>query len=553
TILSATESKYRLQDRKDNAKSFSTSLVYPMRPGLILDGRLSDNRFFNRVITGTNATQDLTNNSQSADVNLQFASRLAMFAINTRSSASVNKSEQTFQNTNTSDGALAGQIRYKYGGRFAATARGFIGKAWEDAEASARHFGGLGGDEDSVSARAMVGLRDSSVVRAQYVRYTRTDKYLNQPSGVHGGQQFDAELRPELETKDVEAVRLEADTYPMRTVNIGLAAEHRDDSHYFLVDDKRSKVDVSDILTAELNYRPWVSSTLGAKIEHSMGTHRFPTKLGTYDDETKRLTLNWNQTVTPTLSFSMVSGVSLVQTTYLDTDSDRDQRYQYANLRINSKPFPKISTMVYVEVAQTDKFNIKSSRSQNNETETRFDLRPEFTYQINNRISITQKYGLNIEFSDFLFQADQNFLDRNITFSNTLNVKLTPGLTAEVFYSYLFHTKGSYLEPEGGGEKLLSTDLKERRDEIDIGFRYQINKHLAAVGRNEYSQRKDLFATGGSVFKNGSIELCVVGNYDLGESNGLKFTLRRVKQFGLFNSPEQQDFWVMDSALNLAF
>ncbi len=555
TILSTEESKYRLQDRKDNAKSFSTSLVYPMRPGLIMDGMLSDNRFFNRVVTGTNASQDLTNNSQRAQVNLQYASRLAMFSINTRTSASIDKSEQTFQNTDTNDGAAAGQVRYNTGNKFAATARGFIRKAWQQSETGARHFSGLGADEDSVSARAKFVLRDSSVVKAQYVRYTKTDKYLNQPSGVHGGTQFDADLRPELETRGVDAVRLEADTYPMRTVKIGLAAEHRDETHYFVVDDKRSNEDVNDVVSVDLMYRPSAKSTIGAKMEHSMGSHRFPTKPGTYDDETKRLTFNWNQTLSSTLRFTVVSGISLVQTMYLDTDSDRDQRYQFANVRISSNLFPKVQATVFAEVAQTDKFNIKSSRSQNNETETRFDLRPEFTYKINDRISLTQKYGLNIEYSDFLFQDDQNFLDRNITFANTVNVWLTRALSTEVFYSYLLHTKGSYLAPFPGAEKLLNTDQKDRRDEITVSFRYQINKHLSAVGRNEYSQRKDLFATGaaGSVFKNGGLELGIEGDYKLGAQNGLRFSVRRVKRFGRFNSPEQQDFWVMDSALNIAF
>jgi hypothetical protein len=555
TILSVEESKYRLQDRKDNLKSFSTSLVYPMRPGLIMDGILSDNRFFNRVVTGTNASQDLTNNSQRAQVNLQFASRLAMLAINTRSSASIDKSEQTFQNTDTNDGAVSGQARYNRGSKFAATARGFIRKAWQESEVGTNRFGGLGADEDSVSARAMFAVRDSSIVKAQYVRYTKTSEYLNQPSGVHGGQQFDADLRPELETRDVEAIRVEADMHPMRTVKLGLSAEHRDDSHYFVVDDKRTKLDTNDLVTADLMYQPSSKSSIGAKLEHTLGSHRFPTKPGTYDDETKRLTLNWNQTLTSTLRFIVVSGVSLVQTTYLDTDSDRDQRYQFANLRINSNLFAKVQATVFVEVAQTDKFNIKSSRSQNNETETRFDLRPEFTYKMNDRISLTQKYGLNIEFSDFLFQADQNFLDRNITFANTISARLTPVLSSEVYYSYLLHTKGSYLEPFPGAERLLSTDQKDRRDEITISFRYQINKHLVAVGRNEYSQRKDLFATGaaGSVFKNGGIELGVEGDYKLGDQNSLKFTARRVKRFGRFNSPEQQDYWITDTALNIMF
>jgi hypothetical protein len=290
-------------------------------------------------------------------------------------------------------------------------------------------------------------------------------------------------------------------------------------------------------------------------MEHTLANHEFPSKPGTYDDNSKRLTFNWNQTLSSTLRFTVVSGISLVQTTYTDTDNDRDQRYQFANLRISSKLFPKVQTTVFVEVAQTDKFNIKSSRSQNNETETRFDLRPEFTYKINDRISLTQKYGLNIEFSDFLFQADQNFLDRNITFANTFNVRLTPALTAEVFYSYLLHTKGSYLEPFPGAERLLSTNQKDRRDEITIKFRYQLNSHIAAIGRNEYSQRKDLFATGAAAaaFKTGGLELGLEGDYKLGTQNGLRFTVRRVKRFGRFNSPEQQDFWVMDTALNVTF
>ncbi|UCH85224.1 MAG: hypothetical protein JSW50_05920 [Candidatus Latescibacterota bacterium] len=555
TILSSEESKYRLQDRKDNIKSFSTNLVYPIRPGLNMDGQLSDNRFYNRVVTGTNATQDLTNNTQKALINLQFASRLAMFRVHTRSSASVNKSEQTFQNTDTNDGAVAGQVKYNRGSRFAATARGFFRKAWQESEVNAQSFSGFGADEDSVAVRGMMAVGDSSVVRAEHVRYTKTDRYLNQPSGVHGGQQFDADLRPELETRDARATRIEADTYPLGGIKLALNAEHRTDAHYFIVDDKRSNIDTKDRVSADLTYAPSPRTTVNATVEHSMAAHEFPSKPGTYDDESRRVTFNWNQTLTQTLRFTVQSGISLVQTTYLDTDSDRDQRYQFASLRINSKLFPKVNATVFVEVAQTDKFNIKSSRSQNNETETRFNLRPEFTYKINDRISLTQKYGLNIEFSDFVYQADQNFLDRNITFANTVSARLTSTLTTEVFYSYLLHTKGSYLEPYPGAERLLSTNQKDRRDELRISFRYQINKHLAAVGRNEYSQRQDLFATSsaGSVFKNGGLELGLEGDYKIGAQNGLKFAVRRVKRYGRFNSPEQKDFWVMDSALNLTF
>ncbi|UCG52633.1 MAG: hypothetical protein JSW58_03535 [Candidatus Latescibacterota bacterium] len=554
TMFSAEESHYRIQDRISNMKIFSTNMVYPINSALNMDGTLSDNRFFNRVITGSNATQDLMNNSQTAKANLQFKRRIAMLALNSKSSVSATKSEQTFQNTQTEEGAIAGQIQYVKGKRFSATARGFVMKSFEKSDVQDRNFGGLGADEDSVSAKAMITISDSSTVQVRYMRYTKTHEYLNQPSGVHGGTRFDADLRAEFETKDVDALRFEAETYPLPGVKLGLVAEHRDDAEIFTVDDKRSKINVSDYITADLTYKPSEKTMLTAKVENRESTSEFPTKPGTFDDEHKRITLNWNQTISSTLRFTAQSGISLVQTFYIDTDSDRDQRYQFASMRLSSDLFPKVKATVFVEAAKTDKLNIRSSRSQNNETETRFDLRPEFTYRINDRITLTQKYGLNIEFSEFLFQEDQNFLDRNITFSNTVDVRLTPALSTEVFYSYLLHSKGSYLRPEEGGERLLEIDQKDRRDEIEISFKYQINKHLALVGANDYSQRKDLFAPAGSgAFKNGGLEIGVEGNYEFGAQRGLTFVLRRVKRFGRFNSPEQQDFWVMDSSLNYTF
>jgi hypothetical protein len=132
---------------------------------------------------------------------------------------------------------------------------------------------------------------------------------------------------------------------------------------------------------------------------------------------------------------------------------------------------------------------------------------------------------------------------------------LTTHLTAEIFYSLRLHSRGSYLYPDEGAERVLDINQKDRRDEMNISFRYQINKHLALTGSNEYGQRKDLMATAGrsSLFKDGGIEFGVEGNYDFGTQRGLKLAMRRVRRFGRFNADAQKDYWVMDSSLDYTF
>jgi hypothetical protein len=247
------------------------------------------------------------------------------------------------------------------------------------------------------------------------------------------------------------------------------------------------------------------------------------------------------------------AGVSLSQSFYIDTNRDRDQRYQFANVRLNSDLFPKVTASIYLSVTRTDYLSIRAELSQNNRIETVYELKPEFTYKINQRITLTQKYGLNIQFADYIYQADQNFLDRNLSFSNLVHTQLLPPVSVDFYYALQLHDKGSYLSPEPDAERVLVVNQEERRDEIEVRFRYQINKHLAILGMNEYIQRKDILSENGAVFEDGGLEIGVDGGYDLWGNGNLKLAMKRVKRFGRFSTPEQKDYWVMDSTLNYTF
>jgi hypothetical protein len=283
-----------------------------------------------------------------------------------------------------------------------------------------------------------------------------------------------------------------------------------------------------------------------------------PQSLASYTDKRKTLRFNFQVPFNSTFRIQFQTGTGIVQTFFQDFDvnpRDRDLLNQYANMRIISSPFSKISAIVYVAFNRQDHVNLDGGLSQNNRVETTWDIRPEFTYKINDRVEVKQTYGMNLELTEFAFAADDNFLDRNLGFSNTVKARIFPRLSTEWRYRLVLHDRGSYLTPEGGGERLLDINQKDRRDEMMISFRYALAPNLFVTGENNYSQRRDeIIGTGRArFFRDLSLALGFEGNYDWGAGRKFNFRIRKVLKEGRFNSPAQREYWEMDSTLAYAF
>ncbi|MBP2681692.1 MAG: hypothetical protein H6Q78_1555, partial [Candidatus Krumholzibacteriota bacterium] len=176
TLLKADESDFRLQDRVDKNKSFSSNIVYLVRPGFSFDGAISDSRYFNRVITYTNATQDIENAEQRAQGNAKYGRALGRgLAVNGQTSLAISTQDQTFVKNQTGDGALHAGVLYDYGEDLEVSARGFLRLTAQNAESGNENFSGLGATEDSVLAAARVTVLDSLKVKASYSRFLSKD------------------------------------------------------------------------------------------------------------------------------------------------------------------------------------------------------------------------------------------------------------------------------------------------------------------------------------------------------------------------------------------
>lgn len=556
--MGMSESFYRLQDRKDEAKDISVNLAMPLTPRFLLTGSLLDGRFFNRVVTFSGDVQNFQNNSRDARARLSYLNTFATrVRVNAWGEAGVKKSEQTFLEDLYQEGSLGGEVNYTLG-RLSLNGRGFMRTTGGSASSGPSTHGGLGINEDSLATTVNMRVAASTNVNAYYHRFSYTNEFMDLPRGVFLEQQFNENLVREVETRTAEILKVNAVSNPNGAIQVILGMERSETDNRFVTAAKRNARTVTDAVRAQVVYNMRPNLTFRFNMDnldvlHDLGEN----SLGTYTDKRQSIRASAIYSPTRTFQLQLTAGNALYQNFYRDfivNPRDRDQLDQFINLSINSQPFPKIAAEILMSASQNDFVNISGTLSQNNRKETTFDFRPKFTYKITNRVELKQRYGLNIEFSDFVFTPDENFLDRNFLFGNTVRVYLTTRLSATMDYSLLLHDRGSYLAPFPGAERLLDIDQKDRRDVIDLDFRYAVTPRLALLGGYDFTTRRDLNNVSNvPAFRDGGLELGAEGAYAWGTNRNLRFRLIKVNRFGRFNSAKQEDFWNMDSMLTFQF
>jgi len=561
--LSVSKSKYRLQAREDNTKTWTNSFLATLRPGLLWNTTFSDSRIFNRIIPLSGGLQDFVVNTKTGSSSFQLVS----FApggvkFDARSIVSVSNSEKIFKVDKRLQGEVGGGIAYTLSDRIRFTGRAYLMKAKDRTESGAQQFGGLGERGDSLSTKVTMKLPGKASMVVNYQRSTNTLEYIDLPRGIYFQQKLDEEdIIRETKVSNQSLFSIDATTHPIERVTLQLTADHSVSLDDYAIAKKRFSRIVNNGISGNLTYN--YSSNVANKFifeaeRKDMLRDLGPLSVSSYKQQQKSVSATLNHSFRSKFSLSATVGATLSQIFYVDFDvnpRDRDQLNQFVQVKLTSSPFSKVDAAIYLAVSSVDYINIDRSLSADNRRETTYDFRPEFTYRLSDRITISQKYGLNIEFTDFVFTENENFLDRNITFSNTVDVKLTRALSAQMHYGLLLHDRGSYLLDPGAIERVLRISQKDTKNLLRIKMRYRINEHLSAVARQEFAERRDRVVTSGTEtkFPEGTIEAGLEGEYRWSDTRKLSFSLIKVNKFGQFNTSAQNDYWLMKSNLSYAF
>jgi hypothetical protein len=562
TNLGSRKEDFRLQARSNESKRFTNTLYYQLGGGWVVDMSHMDNRTFNRVISVYGGFQDVVLNTLTMGGGIRHASIAPEnFRWSARLNGAIADAEKTFKTDKTQGGEVAGGFGYSLLDRWLVVrGRAYVKNLDVTSLSSLEMYDGLYLKEDSVSASAVVHFSDEQKLMFDYSNFNAEEKYADQKRGSLGGQIEGAENL--FEERRVHESRVMGFGFASKMLNgfdLQVDAQHSESTTDYAVTESRFSHNVTDFLRSDLSYVLFTGTRFRANLDVTRSLKDLgPTSVSSFNERRRRLDLSLMHAFSDGFSINLSAGTSLLQQFYLryrDNPRDLDQLDNKVSAQISSRPFEKLSATIYMMFQQMDFINIDKSLSESNRTKTRYDFRPTLTYTMNERITITQTYGLAIEFTDHTFVPTDNFLDRNITFSNDLKVRLTKRLNGRFYYAFTFHDRGSYLPVSDGGERYFTVEREDRRDQIRLDAEYEVNKHLFIVCKQDYNRRED--RTPGrptvNVNEDGGLEVGIRGNYNWSTDRTLALEMRKANRFGSFSTKAQKDYWIVNAQFRYSF
>ncbi len=563
TTLGAEKEDFRLQARSNERKMFQNLLIHRFgMSGWSAQVRHMDNRMFNRVVAVTGGFQDVILNTLTLSATLRHNTiNPDNFRWDGNVIAAMADAEKTFKTDVSQGGEVGGGFGYSLLDRWLVVrGRRYFKNLDVSSSSTAGNFEGLFLKEDSTSADVEVHFSDRQIARFEYDEFHAREKFTDQQRGSLGGQIAGAENLIE-ETRIVEArvMNVGFTSHMLSGLDLRVDAQHADHVTDYAVTRTRFSHNITDFLRSEVKYTFFTGTRASVNIDATkMLKDLGPQSVSSHDRKSREVKVGLTHAFNPAFNISATGSALLIQTFYLrydDNPRDQDQLEHRVNVQISSRPFRKISASIGSSLIRTEFINIDGTLSSSNRIKSRYDFRPSITYNMNERISITQNYGLSIEFTDHTFVPEDNFLDRNVTFSNDVSARITDRLRTKFYYGYHFHDRGSYLSAEEGGERYLNREREDRRDQIKIEFSYQLTEKIAVLGKQDYSRREDrtIGSSNVRVSEDGGIEVGIRGNYNFGANRTLKLTLLKANRFGSFTAEAQRDYWIVDAEIKYAF
>jgi len=548
--VSNDESNYRTQNRTEQSKVMRLSDLHTFNPFWNGTTSYSDSRVFNRSVALGGGVQDFIIDDQQVNLGSTFKRTYMGFRSDMVGSAGAIKSERTFKRDRNIQAGVNGGVAYDIGRRFTWQGRGALRGTNGDSTADTTTFTGLGSSEDSVVTGIRFQVADSIRFNANYTRYSGGRDFTDQARGSLGAQNNGAEnVFKEHESRNTRNTTVSMSSRLFSRFMIDMTASHDDQVFDYAVQTTRFSRTVGDGLSGKINYTlPWKTVSMVSFDNTTTLRDLGPQSISSLTDKSKRVGLSLSHQFTRTLALQMTASTQLQQSFYLKYDAnprDRDQLDTNMDVRLASQPFKKISATIGVGYSVSDFINIDKSQSQDNRSRVLWELRPGFTYTISPRFTIIQSYGLTIEYTDYAFKADQNFLDRNITFTNTFTYHPSKTIDLVFEYGFYLHDTGSYLPDPVTGERLLDVSSKDRRDRTRIRVDYRATKHITFFGENQYSNRQDLSPSNELLNEtsDGQILVGSSGLYDWGSGRTLRFSVARVKRFSPFGAEAEKNYW----------
>jgi hypothetical protein len=470
-----------------------------------------------------------------------------------------------FKYDKTTAGGVSGSITYDFGGLLRLRGQGGVARKQESSEIGSIVFSAIPSHVDTVRLQVDYGRSSQKLFAVQYRKISAIDRKVSPPRG-NSLEILDNPGAAQQEESRINEERFElgSNVRIFSFLNMNVDFEHETKSHKNKVETRLSKEMENTSLVAATNYRFSKSGNLRVNVETSERSDDYgPLSLSSFREKEKAVGMRLSQDVTDSLSVSMSGSASLKQRFYKKRDANpRDADYLYYKLEagMRAAPLPRVNTDITGTVTRNEIINIDGTLSSDNRVDYHYRLVPKIRVRPARWLEISQEYAIKIEYTDFVYKEDENYLNRTTTMITDARLRVLRPLLFSFKHVYLMKDNGSYLMRDGvrkynrSGEsfehglflKALYNPSLELSLIAEVDFRNQQNNRLGFLQGSK-------IVTSSTTYDSGGLKLGVMRDKKFWGNGKLKFDINYVRRFGPYLSAEKREYWDVDSSITFSF
>jgi hypothetical protein len=563
--ISIEKREYRQRDLPELTESFENEAM-KVHPRLYtLNLKIGERYRKSKTLGRGRFGQDVVFDNQAAGAKLTFVKPILKASASRLSiAADALKGLNDFKFDRAYQGAASAAVDYALGDSMTVKGGGGTGLKRETSDIGKAHFGPMRSTIDSASVGFRYGTGSHKVLNVSYRILRGVDRKVMPPLGNTYEVLNDPSKAKQEETRrKVEALAVTSSLSPFSFLMLDIDFAHEVQDDKYKVDTRLTNNSESNSLRSVVGYRYASKGFVKFSVSTRDDASNYgPLSLSSYREREHIVGMGLNQRLGDSISFSASGSGALKQRFYTKTNSNpRDADYLYyrgdAGFRV---PYKRVTVDVKSTIDRYETINIDSTLSGDNRVDYKYQVGPTITVRPAAWVSITQDYILKIEYTDFVFTEDKNYLNRTTTLSTRADFTLFPALRLGVRHGYYMRDTGSYLMREGG--KRYSPTNDTRDNTLDFDFNYEVmpgfDLKLSSgfniqKGRVFGAENGKKIVVSTSTFESGDMIAGFTRTMGFGEFGGISLDVSYVRFYGPYITPEKKEYFEANSTITLKF
>jgi hypothetical protein len=565
SMLSAEERRYRTQKITDVTQSFMAQATKTSSDVYVFNLGIGQTYSKKKTLGLGRFGKDIVFDNQSASAAYSLvAPLLGAKASRFTLQAEGRRGTNDFKFDRSAAGSVSGSLAYASGAFGASGGFGSMRRV-ESSEIGTAKFSRMPSDADTLRAGLSYGAGDRKTLTVRYLQSAGIERKVMPPLG-NSLEILDDPSKAEREEARGELRQLDvlSSLAPFSFLTMDVKFMHKLDSQKYRVDSRRSGESENTSIEAAGAYKYAKSGSLRLSATRGERVSDYgPKSLSSMTIREYSLRGGVTQVLGDSLQLSVNGSGRLQQNFYKQRDvnpRDADNLSYSGDATIRAKILPRVSADITAAASRYETIYISGTLSGDNRVDYQYRLGPTIRVKPLGWLSLTQDYTVKIEFTDFVFTDDKNYLNRTTTLNTRADMVPTRRTAILFRHSYLMKDTGSYLLRKG--REVYSPNSRNVEHTLAFDVKYTLSPAFLIKAQADFrTQESGIYGLVGTrraivrttIYESGGFKVGFVRRKDIWNAGSVDLDVAYARNYGTYITEARKQFWEVNSAINLKF